>query len=262
MKIDVGGRIAFVTGGASGIGAASAEKLAAAGARVIVADRKIDPAHAVAQRIGGTAIELDIAQEQSVGEVVKRVEHEIGPVDILVNCAGILQSTVPPDELPMEQWDRIVDVHLRGTYMVTVALGSQMARRHRGSIVTIASVAGMRSSPLHAYSPAKAALISLTGCLASEWGRSGVRVNAISPGFVPTPAVERGFAHGVLEPRLLAENSALGRLVEPDEIAQAVLFLASDCSSAITGVNLPVDAGYLVAGSWTAYGGVRPRIDR
>lgn len=262
MRIDIGGRIAFVTGGASGIGAATAEMLAAAGARVIVADRKIEPAQAVAQRVSGTALEMDIAQENSVREVVTRVEREIGPVDILVNCAGILQSTLPPDEIPMEQWDRIVDVHLRGTYMVTVALGSQMARRRRGSIVTIASVAGMRSSPLHAYAPAKAALISLTECLAGEWGRSGVRVNAISPGFVPTPAVERGFAHGVLEPGLLAKNSALGRLVDPEEIARAVAFLASDCASAITGINLPVDAGYLLAGSWAAYGGVRPAKDR
>lgn len=133
-----------------------------------------------------------------------------------------------------------------------------MAERRGGSIVTIASTAGMRSTPLHAYAPAKAALISQTECLAAEWGRRNVRVNAISPGFVPTPGVQRGFAEHLLDPVALAESSALGRLVEPEEIADTVVFLASKLASAITGVNIAVDAGWLVATNWAAYGGLRP----
>src|SRR3546814_490116 len=115
----------------------------------------------------------------------------------------------------------------------------------------------MRSGPLHAYGPAKAAIVNLAECLAGEWGRRGVRVNAVAPGFTETPALDRGFATGTLEPETLAQASALGRLVRAEEIAQAVTFLASDRASAITGVTLPVDAGYLVATPWQAYGGVR-----
>ena len=159
----------------------------------------------------------------------------------------------------MATWDRIVNVHQRGTYMMCAKIGSRMAERRRGSIVNIASVAGMTSAPLHAYGPAKAALISLTQCLATEWGRAGVRVNAVSPGYVSTPGVERGFESGMLQRGDFAEASALGRLVAPEEIANGVLFLASDLASAVTGVTLPIDAGFLVATPWAAYGGVRDR---
>ena len=132
-----------------------------------------------------------------------------------------------------------------------------MARRGGGSIVNIASIAGSRSGPLHAYGPAKAAVISLTECLAAEWGRSGVRVNAVSPGFTLTPAVMKSFELGVLDKNAIEQSTALGRLINVEEIAAAVGFLASPSGSAITGVNLPVDAGFLVATSWQAYGGIR-----
>ena len=131
-----------------------------------------------------------------------------------------------------------------------------MAGRGRGSIVNIASVSGMRSAPLHGYGPAKAAIISLTECLAAEWGPSGVRVNTVSPGFTRTPALEKSLALGVLDEAELTGNSALGRLVTAWEVAQAVAFLASDQASGITGINLPVDVGYLVATSWASYGGL------
>ena len=172
MQIDLGGRLVFVTGAASGIGAAVAERLAAAGGRIIAADRRLQPAEALAARIGGTAVALDIAEEAMVRDVVATVEASHGAIDILVNCAGVLQNLAPPEALSMEHWDRITNIHQRGTYLVTVAIGSRMAARRRGSIVTIASTAGMRSTPLHAYAPAKAALISLTQCLATEWGRT------------------------------------------------------------------------------------------
>jgi len=111
---------------------------------------------------------------------------------------------------------------------------------------------------LHAYTPAKAAVIAMTECLAAEWGRSGVRVNAVSPGYTRTPALQAAIDHGQRDVTSLKENSALGRLVEPEEIACAVAFLVSDDALAITGINLPVDAGWLVATSWNTYGGLRP----
>jgi NAD(P)-dependent dehydrogenase (short-subunit alcohol dehydrogenase family) len=115
----------------------------------------------------------------------------------------------------------------------------------------------MRSGPLHSYAPAKAGVISLTECLAAEWGPAQVRVNAVSPGFTRTPALNKGIDKGQLNPTQMMTGSALGRLVEPAEIAAVVGFLASDLASAVTGVNIAVDAGYLVATPWHSYGGLR-----
>ena len=112
--------------------------------------------------------------------------------------------------------------------------------------------------PLHAYSPAKAAVISLGECLAAEWGRSGVRVNTVSPGYTVTAALEGQIDLGLRDPEKLKANSALGRLIAPIDIARAVVFLLSEDASVITGINLPADAGWLVAGSWSTFGGVRP----
>ena len=136
-------------------------------------------------------------------------------------------------------------------------VGSAMAQRGRGAIVNIASVAGMRSMPLHAYSPAKAAVISLGECLAGEWGRAGVRVNSVSPGYTVTAALQGQIDLGLRDPGKLKANSALGCLIAPSDIARAVAFLLSDQAGVITGINLPVDAGWLVAGSWSTFGGVR-----
>lgn len=157
----------------------------------------------------------------------------------------------------MKEWDIVARIDLRGTYLACVAFGAPMAARGCGAIVNIASVAGMRSGPLHSYGPAKAGVISLGEGLAAEWGRKGVRVNTVSPGFTQTPALERGVAVGNLDATHMVASKALGRLVRPEEIAAAVAFLASDQASGITGVNLPVDAGFLVATPWMGFGGLR-----
>lgn len=251
------GKLAVITGGASGIGAACARLIAARGGKVLIADRNGDAARELAQEIGATSIELDIAEEEAVREAHQEISANWGKVDILVNCAGVLQRTLPPDRLSMKEWDLVNHIDLRGTYLCCAAFGSAMAVQGRGSIVNIASVAGMRSGPLHAYGPAKAAVISLTECLAAEWGRSGVRVNAVSPGFTVTPALEKGIEKKVMDVEHMAGSSAFGRLVEADEIAAAVGFLASDLASGITGINVPVDAGYLAATPWASYGGLR-----
>lgn len=257
MRLDFRDRTALVTGGASGIGRACAEALAAAGASVVVADRDAEGAEAVAGAVGGTFRGLDVGDEQAVAALVDDVERTVAPIDVLVTCAGILQRTLPPDRLSWKEWDLVQRVHLRGTYACCAAVGPRMAERRRGAIVLLASVAGMRSGPLHSYGPAKAGIISLAECLAGEWGRRGVRVNAVAPGFTETPALGRGFATGTLDPGTLADSSALGRTVRAEEVAAAVAFLASDLAAAVTGTTLPVDAGYLVATPWAAYGGVR-----
>lgn len=250
-------RLAVVTGAASGIGAACAVFLTERGACVVLADRNLAAAQELAHRLGASAVAIDIGDDASVEAVALDIEARLGPVDILVNSAGVLQRTLPPGELSMKEWDFVMDIDLRGTYLCCAAFGTRMSARGRGAIVNIASVAGMGSGPLHAYGPAKAGVINLTEGLAAEWGPSGVRVNAVSPGFTATPALDRGFSTKTLEVQTLESNSALGRLVQPEEIAAAVGFLVSDLASAITGVNLAVDAGNLVALPWASYGGLR-----
>lgn len=250
-------RTIVITGGASGIGEACARTFAAAGARVVIADRNLDGATELASELGAVAIGIDLGDEDSVRTAASDLESRFGPADVLVNCAGVLQRTLPPGELLLKEWDFVARVDLRGTWLSCEAFGVPMTRRGSGAIVNIASVAGMRSGPLHSYGPAKAGVIHLGECLAAEWGPRGVRVNTVSPGFTWTPALRKGIATQTLEHGTMERASALGRLVRAEEIAAAVAFLASPLASAITGVNLPVDCGYLVATPWAAYGGLR-----
>jgi NAD(P)-dependent dehydrogenase (short-subunit alcohol dehydrogenase family) len=248
--------VAVVTGAASGIGAACCRELAARGARVALLDRD-ERVHAVAREVNGGAWVLDVADEAALQRCADSIENELGPVECVVNSAGVIQVPVPPEHLPMATWDEVVRVDQRGTYLGSVVFGTRMAARRRGSIVNIASIAGMRSMPLHAYAPAKAAVIAMTECLAAEWGPAQVRVNAVSPGYTRTPALQAAIDKGERDVCALERNAALGRLVEPAEIARVVAFLAGPDAAAITGANIPVDCGWLVAGSWHTYGGLR-----
>ena len=255
VDFGLNGTIALVTGGASGIGLACARWMADRGCSVVIADRDEAAADPAAREISAVPYTLDIRDKERVEAVVADIEVRLGPIGILVNCAGVLQNPLPPDQLTMKEWDLVTAVNLRGTYVMCSSVGSRMAGRRNGSIVNIGSVAALRPGPLHAYGPAKAAVIALTESLAAEWGRCGVRVNAVSPGFTHTPAVAKSFEHKILSQAKLTDATALGRLVDPAEIAAAVGFLASPLASAITGINLTVDAGYLVACAWQSYGG-------
>ncbi|MGV3552038.1 SDR family NAD(P)-dependent oxidoreductase [Rhizobium sp.] len=254
--IDLEGRVALVTGGASGIGAACAELLAEAGARVVIADLKAEDAEAHAAAIGAVARAVDISSEESVRELIDGIESGIGPIDIIVHSAGIAQMPRSPEEFRQASWDKIIAVDLRGTYLVSTQAGARMARRGRGSIVNIASIAGSMPGPLHAYGPAKAGVVMMTANLAGEWGRSGVRINCLSPGHTLTKFIREKIEAGARDAAPLADFTALGRMVLPEEIANAVLFLASDMSSAVTGVNLLVDCGASITGGWRPYGWV------
>ena len=248
--------VAVVTGGASGIGAACCRELAARGATVALLDRD-ERVRAVAREIGGRAWIVDVADEAAMNACAEAIEADLGPVEILVNSAGVIQVPVAPERIAMATWDEVVRVDQRGTYLGAVVFGTRMAARRRGSIINIASIAGMRSMPLHAYAPAKAAVIAMTECLAAEWGPAQVRVNAVSPGYTRTPALQAAIDKGERDVSLLERSAALGRMVTPEDIARAVAFLAGPDAAAITGVNLPVDCGWLVAGSWQGYGGLR-----
>jgi len=251
--------VAVVTGGASGIGEACCRLLAEAGASVIVLDRDEARANAVATEVTGKPWIADVGDDKALEDCAGAIEAAVGPVNVLVNSAGVTQVPESPEQLPMSSWDNVVRIDQRGTYVASVAFGRRMAQRGHGCIINIASVAGMRSMPLHAYAPAKAAVIAMTECLAAEWGRSGVRVNAVSPGYTLTPLLQAAIDKGERDVSRINENSALGRMVSPEEVARAVCFLASENASAITGANLPVDCGWLITPPWHTYGGVRAR---
>lgn len=251
------GRIVAVTGGASGIGRACAQVLAKKGWKVAVLDIDGRGAEKVAREIGGLGLALDVGDEAAVEAVAAKVEAGLGPAYGLVNCAGILAAPVPPEELPIAEWDRVVRVNQRGTYVTALAFGLRMAKRGRGSIVNIASINAFRSMPFHGYAPTKAAIVSITMNLATEWGPSGVRVNAVSPGFTRSPALQAKIDSGERDVGAIEKATALRRLMEPEDSAYAVAFLLSDEAAGITGVNLPVEGGWLVMPSWQSYPGIR-----
>ena len=248
--------LSVVTGGSSGIGAACVRHLAKRGDLVIALDLPNTWSDTAMQALGAHAYACDVTDEQAVRDTAAMIEAKHGPVSALVNCAGILQHRLPPNKLSMTEWDRVVAVDQRGTYLACAVYGSRMAELGAGAIVNIASITSLRSVPLHAYAPAKAAVASMTACLAAEWGRAGVRVNAISPGYVLTEALQAAIDRGDRNPDALTSQAAMGRMVTPDEIADSVGFLLSPAARAITGINLPVDAGWLAGSTWQSYGGV------
>ncbi len=252
MKIDLTGKISVVTGGGSGIGFACARTLVDCGSTVVVIDVEADRQRDV-ERIGAIWYRANAHDEALIETAAESIEKDYGPVDILVTSAGILQPRKSPEQLHMLVWDEVQRVNVRATYICCRAFGTRMAQREGGSIVTIASVAGLSSAPLHSYAPAKAAVVQLTTCLAAEWGGQNVRVNCVAPGFTDTPALARGFKKRQLAAKKINSANCLGRLIEPAEIAASVVFLASNLSSATTGVTLPVDCGFLAAAGWQAY---------
>ncbi len=248
--------LVVVTGGASGIGLACVEHLVARGDRVVIVDLPAQCEHPSVKKLGLPTYGCDVNNEEDLRKLAQEIEDGHGAITGLVNCAGVLQKRNPPETLTMKEWDRVVSVDMRGTYLCCAIFGSRMAARGKGAIVNIASITASRSVPLHAYAPAKAAVVSITECLAVEWGMSGVRVNTVSPGFVMTPALQDAIDRGDRNPKTIVSQAAMGRTVMPAEVANVVGFLLSDQASAITGINLPVDAGWLVGTGWQTYDGI------
>lgn len=249
-------KIAAVTGGAGGIGEACVRKLTESGWTVAVLDRDADKAIDVARRYGGVGHGIDIGDAQSIAAAARYVEDNVGPVSGLACVAAHLENPHRPEAQDPVEWDDIVRVNLTGTFRTMVEFGRGMLARRTGSIVNVGSITAFNSSPLQAYGPTKAGIINMSRNFAVAWGRNGVRVNTVCPGPTRTPAVEASYARGERSPETMIRTTALGRLVSPVEVANAIAFLLSSEASAITGIELSVDAGVLASQLWSMYGGV------
>jgi NAD(P)-dependent dehydrogenase (short-subunit alcohol dehydrogenase family) len=248
--------VAVVTGGAGGIGQVICRTLADQGWHVVVCDINLDGAEAVAQSCGGAARRIDITDAEAVEATAEEIEQGIGPVAGVVHSAATFGEQKPAEEVPMADWDRITGLVHRGTYVVSVAFARRMARRGKGSFVALSSWNGLRSARMHAYCSSKAAVNLLVEGMAMEWGRSGVRFNAVSPGVVMTDRVAERIRTGTRYTTNPVEMTALGRLVTSEEVAEAASFLLSDRASGITGANLLVDTGTAISQAWSLFGGV------
>ena len=248
------GKTALVTGAASGIGKAVAERFAAEGARVIVNDVSA-AGREVAESIGGAFILADLADADQTRALAEQSIRVHGGVDILVNNAGV-QHVSPIEAFPDEEWERMLRIMLTAPFLLTKRLLPGMAERGWGRIVNMSSVHGLIASPnKSAYIAAKHGVVGLTKAAAVEAGPRGVTVNAVCPSFVRTPLVENqlpdlaraaGVALEDVVERVVLAQASVKRLIEPEEIAELVLFLASDAASAITGSAYPIDL------AWTA----------
>jgi NAD(P)-dependent dehydrogenase (short-subunit alcohol dehydrogenase family) len=242
------GRVALVTGGGNGIGRAACHALAQAGATVVVGDIDEPAAEAVAGEIGaGVALRLEVADEDSVRSGIAGIAGRHGRIDILVNNAG-LGARMPSIDVPAERWRQVQAVNVEGSFFCAREAGRHMLAAGKGAVVNVASIMGLVGGahyPNLAYHTAKGAIVNLTRALACEWAGAGVRVNAVAPTFAKTRLTEPLFADREMEQRLL-RDTPMGRFVLPEEVASAILFLASDAASMITGAILPVDGG------WTA----------
>lgn len=248
--------VAAITGGAGGIGEATVKRLRADGWQVVVLDRDMDTARAVAARHGAVAREIDLADATSIDAAAEWVEREVGPCSALAAVAAHLENPHMPEAQDYDEWEAILRVNVTGTFRTLNAFGRGMLERGAGSIVTVGSITAKNSSPLQAYAPSKAAIINMTRNFAVAWGRRGIRVNCVHPGPTRTPAVEASYERGERDPQTMIDQTALGRLVKPEQVANAIAFLLSEDAGAITGIELPVDAGTSATGLWGMYGGV------
>ncbi|ACQ80395.1 short-chain dehydrogenase/reductase SDR [Beutenbergia cavernae DSM 12333] len=245
---DLSGRVAFVTGGAQGIGEAVSVGLRDAGARVVIGDLNAEIGEATAERLGVDFVQLDVTDSASVDAAVGHVVSEFGSIDVAVNNAGIVTNT-PAEEMGDDEWRRVLAVDLDGVFYCCRAEGRAMLAAGRGTIINTGSMSGHISNhpqPQSSYNAAKAGVIHLTKSLAGEWASRGVRVNSISPGYIGTELTRRGLE---LQPewgKTWIGGTPLGRVGEPAELAPAVVFLASDASSFCTGTDLVIDGGYTV----------------
>jgi NAD(P)-dependent dehydrogenase (short-subunit alcohol dehydrogenase family) len=252
---DLTGRVALITGAGVGFGEAISLGFAEFGCDVAASDLDLENPQRTAERVRTTgrraiAIKANVATPEDVRAMVETTVRELGRIDILVNCAGIPQHD-PAESTPLETWDRVMDINLRGTFLCCQAAARVMFEKRHGAIINFSSIAGVVGvgRGANAYCASKGGVNALTKQLALEWADRGIRVNAIAPCQFMTPGLKEVMTDSQFDSKKLMQtwvsNIPLGRVGEPDEIVGPALFLASDASSMVTGIILPVDGGYL-----------------
>jgi len=240
----------LITGGASGIGKAIAVLLANAGANLAIADLNLKAANDVVndiKKMGKEAfpVKVDVSNNSDIEEMITTVKENFKGIDVLVNSAGI-SIRGPAEDVTLEDWNKVLNVNLRGAFFCCQKVGREMIKQKSGSIINIASMAGFISTKgrkISAYSASKGGLVMLTKNLATEWAEHNIRVNAVAPGNIETPLTEAWVADPIAS-SIALELTPIKRIAPPTEVAPSVLFLASDASSYITGHTLIVDGGY------------------
>jgi NAD(P)-dependent dehydrogenase (short-subunit alcohol dehydrogenase family) len=245
---DLNGKVALVIGGHGGIGKAVALGLADAGADVAVASRNLEALEIVAKEIRAkgkksTAAAVDITSEKSVNDMVDKIKNTFQRIDILVNAAG-LAIRKPADSFPIDEWQKVMDINTRGTFLCCQAVGRVMLKQKSGRIINVSSVRGRYGLPAGyaAYCPSKGAVDTLTRTLACEWAKSNVLVNAVAPTIVETDLTKDALADPAYA-RQMKDRIPLGKWAIPEDITGAVIFFASEASSFITGQILYIDGG-------------------
>ncbi len=246
---DLTGKVALITGGGRGIGKTAAEALGSAGARIVITGRRAEYLASAAEELRGKGITCeqivaDVTQPDDIARTLDTALATFGAVDILINNAGQTWGQAT-EEMPFERWRQVIQVNLDGMFLMSQAVGHHMLERGSGRIINVASVAGLVAGDHQgvktiAYNTSKAGVIAFTRTLAMEWGRRGVNVNAIAPGWFPTRMTSASI--NTYRERF-EERTALGRLGELDELCGTFIFLSSPASSYITGQTLVVDGG-------------------
>lgn len=245
-RLSLQGKVAIVTGGARGIGRATAQAFAAAGARVVVADIDPEAAAETAAALGGIASSFDVSDEAQVTAAIAAIAQQHGRIDILVNNAGT-GARRPTEALPLADWNRVLAINLTGAFLCSREAGKHMLASQSGAIVNVASIMGLVGNALYpnlAYHATKGALVNMTRALAVEWAARGVRVNAVAPTFAKTDLTQRLLADVEME-RAIVDLTPMHRLAEPQEVADAIFYLCSGMASMVTGQVLAVDGGWV-----------------
>lgn len=244
------GEVAVVTGAAQGLGRQMAIGLADMGADVAIADLNHEKAADTAAEIGGEttviAVETDVTDEASVRRMVESVTERLGPIDVLINNAGIVENA-PAEETTLDSWQRVLSVNLDGVFLCAKHVGRRMLDRGDGRIVNVSSMSAFDVNVPQkqaSYNVTKAGVSMLTQSLAVEWADRGVRVNAIAPGYMRTELVDDVLENDPEMEEIWTENTPLGRLGRPEELRELVVYLASDASSYMTGTTVVMDGGY------------------
>jgi len=252
------GKVVLITGAGTGIGRATALLFAEEGADIVATNLELPEAEETAEairKVGGRAVSIaaDISKPDEIHAMVDRAINAFGGIDILVNNAGVGALNVPTFEIrDMEAWDKVFEINVGATFLCCQRVGQWMTTHGGGKMVNVASITGIAGVPyVNAYGPSKAAVINMTRSLAVEWAKYKINVNCVAPCWTRTRRLEKAFEKGVVSLAEIQKRCPMGRPAEPEDVAKAILFLASDDASFVTGITLPVDGGWLAYGYQT-----------